>query len=607
MKLYRALVLAGLMVTAPLAFAQPQDRPLELAAATDPQASPAALLRAMRVQMAANAERQLEVPESPGRRFLVTLLHDGRALGRGTSRSWSAAFERARSEARGAMPRGADALQQAAQERRLRDALLSVEVGEAVVALGAPTFSQADWEVRAGLEGIAVTPPAGAKVPDGSGPMRPVVVFPSEMMTRGSAGQSPAQSLVAAISEASGDAALALPGVPGKELGDLVKAGWMIERFPVAHAVELIKDGPAVTLTRGGALVPAGAITLESLKTWRDRLATHLATRVVVTEQQGKRAHTVDAGLNPLSAQADATGNRMQAQMVAFALRTSHKELAEGLLATIAQSYQPEQPTSYAEHATFVRALFALPLPAMDAIANASPRAMQDAAASLRRAISTNGIWSDDVPMSQRAIVVWGLAGVQVHATIPLSEPKDPNTLRPAVESLLTSAPPAALVTHMPWLAWAADDVARSEGKPVGSAVLREMRSRVWEAQTGPAVAKAEGADLEGGLLFGSGLDARRSLGWQTARPLGGIARMLASESFTGKDERLGEVVRLVASLRFLRQLTMDESSVWSCEEPETVLWGVRNSPWDRRMSIEASVMTLLALDEAIAALEAIR
>ena len=82
---------------------------------------------------------------------------------------------------------------------------------------------------------------------------------------------------------------------------------------------------------------------------------------------------------------------------------------------------------------------------------------------------------------------------------------------------------------------------------------------------------------------------------------------MLASESFTSKDERMGEVVRLVASLRFLRQLTMDEASVWNCEQPEKVLWGVRNGPWDRRMSIEASVMTLLAIDEAIAALEAIR
>jgi hypothetical protein len=183
----------------------------------------------------------------------------------------------------------------------------------------------------------------------------------------------------------------------------------------------------------------------------------------------------------------------------------------------------------------------------------------------------------------------------------------DGHVLERAVRSLLASAPPAALVTHMPWLAWAADEVSGEEGAGAGGAVLREMRSQVWQAQVGPELAKSEGADLEGALLCGTGAQARRSIGWQTARPVGGIARMLASDDITSADERMGEIVRLVASLRFLRQLTMDEASVWNCEEPERVLWGVRNGPWDRRMSIEASVMTLMAVDESIKALEAIK
>jgi hypothetical protein len=607
MKFLSALVLAGIVAFGPVARAQAPTPPAELAAAADPDASAAALTRAMRLLMESGGPSELAVPASDTRRFHVTLTDDGWALGRGTGRVWSAALESAKSEARGAIPRGADALQQAAQERRLRDALLSVEVGEEGVPIAVPTFSQADWEVRAGLEGLVVTPPAGAKISDGSGAMRQVVVFPSEMMARGVAGQSPAQALVAAISAASGDSTIAMAGVPGKELGDLIKAGWTFERFSVTHAVELVKGGPALTLTRGAALVPASAITLESLKAWRQRLAAHLATRVVVQVQDGTRTYAVDAGLNPVRGEAEAPSNRTQTQMVAYALAKSHPQVAEGLLSTIAAGYQSEPASTYAEHATYARAIFALPVDAIEAIARISPVALEDALRSFQHAVNKEGVWSDDVPVSQRALVAWGIAGVQVHATIPVTEGQSNASIQPAVESLLTSAPPAALVTHMPWLAWAADDVARFEGKPIGVAVLREMRSQVWQAQIGPAVAKAEGADLEGAFLFGSGVEARRSIGWQTARPLAGIARMLASESFTSKDERMGEVVRLVASLRFLRQLTMDEASVWNCEQPEKVLWGVRNGPWDRRMSIEASVMTLLAIDEAIAALEAIR
>lgn len=603
MRFLSTLVLTGLLTFVPFARAQAPTPPSDLSVAAGSDASAAALTRAMRLLMDTGGPSKLAEPGSDARWIHVTLTDDGRALGRGTGRVWSAAFESAKSEARGTIPRGADALQQAAQERRLRDALLSVELGEVGVPLAVPTFSQADWEVRAGLEGLVVTPPSGAKVSDGSGAMRRVVVFPSEMMARGVAGQSPAQALVAAISEASGDATIAMAGVPGKELGDLIKAGWTFERFSVTHAVELTKGGPAVTLTRGAALVPTSAITLESLKAWRQRLAAHLANRVQIREHNGEREYVVDGGLAPISGSVEQNGNRTQAQMLAYALARSLPAVSRSVLSSSARMQRKDEALSFADHASRVLGLTELRADEREALLADHPTLLDDAISGIESALDGQGAWITEVPPAMRGLVALALTRAAALAPAPGREQR----ARVAVESLLTSAPPAALVTHMPWLAWAADGVARFEGKPIGVAVLREMRSQVWQAQIGPAVARAEGADLEGAFLFGSGVEARRSIGWQTSRPLAGIARMLASESFTSKDERMGEVVRLVASLRFLRQLTMDESSVWNCEEPDKVLWGVRNSPWDRRMSIEASVMTLLALDEAIAALEAIR
>jgi hypothetical protein len=608
------LVLAGLMMAAPCALAQGERAAgleaaaaADLAAAGEADASAATLVRAMRHVANAQGTVTAAAQSVTGRRVHVVLLDEGRALGRGTGEAWTDALARAFSEARGSMDRGADALQQAAQERRLRDARISVEVGGAPAALNVAMFAQVDLEVRAGLEGIAVMPPEGTRVADGSGLMRTVVVFPSEMMARGGAGQSPSQALIGAISEASGDATTAMAGVAGKELGDLVQAGWSIERFGVTHAVELVKGGPAVTLTRGAALVPASAITLDALRTWRDNLREHLASRVDVGEFQSARRYGVSGWIEPQSGTAHDRGDRTQMHMAAMVLAASHPELAEGLLGTsLREDGTPpklNQDFTPVERATLVRAALALPEAARDRVLNDARPMLERPGGALADLLNPDGSWKDGVPAAQRGLILWAHAGASGVAAMRV----DGHVLERAVRSLLASAPPAALVTHMPWLAWAADEVSGEEGAGAGGAVLREMRSQVWQAQVGPELAKSEGADLEGALLFGTGAQARRSIGWQTARPVGGIARMLASDDITSADERMGEIVRLVASLRFLRQLTMDEASVWNCEEPERVLWGVRNGPWDRRMSIEASVMTLMAVDESIKALEAIK
>jgi hypothetical protein len=610
MKIAWALALAGLMAAVPPVCAQTQAVRSEPAPAEVGDATAGDVLRAMRARLDGVETPDAQPRLTEGRLVHVTLLDAGAPLGRGTADAWPEALERALREARGNLPRGSDALQQAAQERRLAGALLSVEVGRPPVALGLAAISEVDWEVRAGLEGLAVTPPAGAKTADGAGPMVATSVFPSEMASRFGTlggGQSPAQALVAAISEASGDPALVMAGVPGKELGDLIKSGWAIERFGVEHAVELVRGGPAVTLTRGAAPIPESAITLDGLRSWRDKLRAHVASRVAISEQPSGLRYTMASWINPQLGSAQESSDRTQTHLAAFALAQSHPDLAEGLLRTSVTllSDRPGERRTFTpvERATFVRAALALPTESRDRLLADARATLEQPGTSLADLLDAEGGWKQDVPASHRGLIAWGYSGASDDPALEAGA----GECERAVRSLLASAPPAALVTHMPWLAWAADDIARADGKDAGAAVLREMRSQVWQAQIGPELAKAEGADLEGALLFGAGVQARRSIGWQTARPVAAIARMLGREDMTSKDERMGEIVQLVKSLRFLRQLTMDESSVWNSQDPERVLWGVRNGPWDGRLSIEASVMTLLAVDESVKALESLK
>jgi hypothetical protein len=82
---------------------------------------------------------------------------------------------------------------------------------------------------------------------------------------------------------------------------------------------------------------------------------------------------------------------------------------------------------------------------------------------------------------------------------------------------------------------------------------------------------------------------------------------MLGDQRLTEDAEVPQETMRLLESLRFLRQLTADEAECHMYKDPAKALGGVRNSLFDQRMPPEATAMTLLAVCETIKSLEAIK
>lgn len=581
----------------------------------------------------ANGKREVAdlrwlVADAKGELWHVALISGGRVIGRGIEGTAQRSLNRATDDARAKMPYVNDALQEAAQVKQVREALLSVEVarGAGRMPLEIATYFDAESVVRAGLEGIAAVPPAalnGSKV---------VVVFPSEMLA---IGKTVPQSLVSAISEASGDASLAMAGIPGHEAGDLIKAGWKFERFRVEHQVELTRGGTAMSLTRGARVVEEREVTLVELKRWREGIIKHIRNRSRDVEN-GKSKTVVSDYMPSLDRDGDAA-DMLETTLAQWATNmSSHQAMATPFAVD-------NEPQDSGEYRSWARRDFAATAArclcvfgkkksvaaeignienpgghngGVDAV-NFGDKLLNDRAkidaAVVREAFCLQHGWDTRVPEPARGLVA--LALVRMLSEQQLKDEKNEYGMqaRGAVQSLLASGQPGALVRYMPWLGWAAVELAPPQRQADGSLkwpelgcapVLREMRGMIWQKQIDLATAQAEGLDLKGAILFGQGVDARRQIGWQTARPVAFAATMLRDPRLTSTDERFGEIMRVVAGMRFLRQLTLDESSTWRTPRVDRAMYGVRNGPWDQRQSLEASVMTLLAVEEMIGSLE---
>jgi hypothetical protein len=159
----------------------------------------------------------------------------------------------------------------------------------------------------------------------------------------------------------------------------------------------------------------------------------------------------------------------------------------------------------------------------------------------------------------------------------------------------------------MPWAGWAELLCSRTTaGREIPSApALREMRAQLWQHQLKGEDLPGEALDMAGGIVFTT---TRQPLPtWQAARPLAFIATMLGDPALTEEKEVPGELARLLASLRFLRQLTADEPESHMFKDAGRARGGVRASLFDQRMPPEATAMTLLAVCETIRSLDEIK
>lgn len=545
----------------------------------------------------------------------VTLRLDGRVVGRGSDASHDGATLRraaaaAIAEARDRLPVGNSAAAEAERRALAQRLTISLELGGDLVPVSPSTYAEADLMILRGIEGVGVR--LGDVVR---------VVSPATMLVNA---MSPGDALVAAISAASGDPLLAVRTDPRAQPPAIAAAkGATFYKFHAAHLAQLDPDGQPTFLFRGGKVVPQRDISVESLRRQADAHVDWL-----VRWDAARRSDPPDWPRGTYLPARDAYESAA-ASLAEFALVTHaiHRFIAvKAKFQEGPDAWRVVRPgaAAVAPLRFGVRRLEQQPLTGVDAgpmfgclrsmVAMAPyqnvpvtpgvvPSEVLAHDASLAMLHTASSGWSEQVPPNVRAFAAFVLAR---RATLVPGEPGRDDRIaaaRAAVRSIFRETRPEMLVMHMPWLGWAELMLAGEADVPAAPA-LRDMRDLVWKFQVTDEDAGAEGPDLVGGIVFTSSSELLPTS--QSLRPLAFLATMMGDSRLTDPSERPMHVAKMLRSLRFVRQLAMDEAACHAAANPSMALMGVRAAAWDMRQSPESTALALLTVCNALESLAAL-
>ncbi|MBI1190405.1 MAG: hypothetical protein GC200_06975 [Tepidisphaera sp.] len=523
---------------------------------------------------------------------VVLRLH-GEIVGRG----WSVAEKGALAEAtEGALremerrlPPMGDALEAERRPGLLREVTISVEAAGRAVPISLGTYDDADLTLSPGVDGVAVRGQDGVEA-----------VFPSQMLY---AGLTPSAGYTSCVVKLSGDAGLAVRHMPGREAGDIA-AG---KHYTFLHfrVRQLAQGEGALTpsfLYRGARVVRGEEMTTPAMEAWREKLAAGLLRSV----REGRVGPEYDFARNIEMREEDSPEvNALVALALAEYARGVRGEGetargavkgAAGLLGSVLARAGGigGRPRALGQAATALAALGTLRLADAGAaieVEAAHPGAREALEGVVRGALEEGAggtrAWKAGSGDSERGLACWALAMME-----------DPLT-PPAMVATFRDAPGGKLMGAMPWLQWAASSWGGGEGELASAPAMRDLRDTLSQAQLKPGQCDP---DEEGAIMFSRGGGVRPT--WQSARGSLLLAGMLGDGRLTGKGEILPQVVKLVGSLRYLRQLTVDESLGWIAVDPARAEWTVRPALWEMKSSPEAGAMVLLSVTRSLEAME---
>jgi hypothetical protein len=85
---------------------------------------------------------------------------------------------------------------------------------------------------------------------------------------------------------------------------------------------------------------------------------------------------------------------------------------------------------------------------------------------------------------------------------------------------------------------------------------------------------------------------------WSSASMLCGSAVALRAGAMLGAEQRPPWILHLALGMRFIRQLSMQGSSLYCARNPAEADGGVRQAIWHNHMPLDATAMSLLAAVE---------
>lgn len=520
----------------------------------------------------------------------ITLRRDGVVVGRGAvltlepgakSDPLRDALGQAWSQMLARTPSPNDALRDQRAAELGSQLSVSMEYAWGVTPIEADTPRGLDESVKPGVHGIAVR----------SGESW-AAVFPEEMLLE----SMPASAAInIAAARLSADKTLAV--VP---LADLkTKHGLTFYRFETLHLVQTTPGEPSSFRRRGQKVVPLSEIDGRELVRMGAELREYLSRQI---EGNGSIGGAYDPVRGKELTASTGLGGRSIAAL-ALARAWGCASLDRGTREAAAQDHAkvcaglPKNPESLADAAMVVVAVDAVPgLP--------RPAGLKPA----RRLLLENPA----LPLEVERLAALPEAGLIAWACV-IAAGEDAALLdraRAVVRAVYRVTPPANLVAHLPFLAWAELELAEaraggaSERRLASAVALRDARDLIVQHQLREGALDPEDADYAGGIGFPGGVEPWPT--WQSVRPIAFLATSLRAPGVTSEGERIATLNATLGGMRFLRQLMAGESQAWMYFDAKSSAGGVRSSMIDQRQPVEASAGALLSVCEALDALRAL-
>lgn len=462
---------------------------------------------------------------------------------------------------------------------------ISLELGGALVPMSEQSDFERELGTNPGLDGVAVRYNEQVEA-----------MCPGEMLARGT---TPGSALNIVRGRVVGDD-------PTLVLQPERMQGATYYRFRTTHLAQENARSEPVFLHRAGRIVPLTSIDQALLETFADDLATFL------TRQQwpGMERIGMQGALHATRGRSDPPFAGPMSQAVsAFALsrysttpgvnpdtaQTARVFVAR-ILADLSVVEDPEidpwsTPTDAAMCMIALKAAERADVDLNEEVESLSAMCRQRCWASF----SPEAGFDPSLPVSAYGLISYAL--VRTAAT------DDERAIAvAAVRATYQVTPLDQLSAQMPWLGWAELELAGQRQVAAGVA-LRDMRASVWADQFTAADAEPGDEDLVGGIVITSG-GMNPLPSWHTARRVAFLATMLGDDRLTEPAERGTELVSLLRSLRFLKQLSVDDAVLHMCRAPMRTIGGIRSSLWDQSMPPDATAFTLLAVTETLRSLE---
>lgn len=521
----------------------------------------------------------------------VTIRLSGKVIGRGTESSttgdalWRAA-RRAMLEAIERAPTQRDAT----RPDQLRDfaqrATLDIQLAGRLTPLLGDTYADAALQLNHGVDGVAIR--VGEQL---------ALVFPGTALA---ANFSAIDTLRAAAGQ------LQLPPVEVSELR--AKHSAIVYRFRVQHLAQPLAGREPIFLSRAGRVVPPTDVSIAQLATFAHGLAARMnALRFPGDKPLGMLGDYQPWGgaFSPVVAPARdqalalyalgryATSDAIDPANRARAARTYWTIFADFVKVDPSETNPLEDPVAAAFITLAMRASPERP-PGMPR----PPTNVNDptvaALLAVRGAFDPDKGWRESLQPAERAAIAFALADAS------RSKPDDANLrtrAEAAVRSLFRESTPGTLVASMPWLLHAELALVGESEIPSLPALL-ELRELVWRHQLTLADAGPDNPDLVGGIVFTASRNPLPTA--QLTRPIAALARITFDPRFTPRDQFPAELARMTSSLRFLRQLAVDDALLHMMQDEQVSRWGIRASPWDMTLTLDATAMALLTLVEVL-------